>query len=196
MWIFDTLEFVPKNQCENWSTSLIVYYLIGNWLIALSYFLITILLLLFWKNKHEDIIKHWIILLFAAFILLCGTTHLLEGLSVWWPAYRLFTLFEILTGIVSFITAIYLIIVVQFKLKYKTPAQYEAIQKQLEEQIKQEHETMKKVQQINHDLANRAQVLENILAHQGWISAQQLKLSELKNIITNLRSQYNKVNNG
>ena len=37
-------------------------------------------------------------LLFAAFILACGTTHLMEATIFWWPAYRL-------AGVIKLITA-------------------------------------------------------------------------------------------
>ncbi|MDZ7684052.1 MAG: hypothetical protein U5O39_02490 [Gammaproteobacteria bacterium] len=46
----------------------------------------------------------WI--LFAAFITLCGTTHLASIVTVWYPAYYVEGLFKFATAIVSVITAV------------------------------------------------------------------------------------------
>jgi hypothetical protein len=189
-WIFDTTSFIPRLQCGEWSTTLVILYIIANWLIALSYYAIPIILYVFWAKRRLVIEKHWIILLFIGFILLCGTTHLLEGLTFWWPAYRFLTLMDLATAIMSLTTAGFLIPVIRFKLHYKTPKEYEALQKILEKKSKEEQEMVLKIREINHELANRIQYLQNMLSLQGWISDKQLKLHELKGIVESLRSEY------
>lgn len=47
--------------------------------------------------------------LFGAFIILCGSTHLIDAVMFWWPGYRLSALLRVLTAIVSLGTAFALI---------------------------------------------------------------------------------------
>lgn len=47
-------------------------------------------------------------LLFIGFIVLCGLTHLLDGLMFWWPAYRLSALMRFFTALISVVTVYYL----------------------------------------------------------------------------------------
>jgi signal transduction histidine kinase len=70
-------------------------------------------------RRRPDIPFHRIILLFVAFIVLCGTTHLIDAIIFWWPAYRLSAFIRALTGLVSVITvyALYKIMPVVFSLR-------------------------------------------------------------------------------
>ncbi len=70
-----------------------------------------------------------VLALFGAFILLCGTTHLMEAIIFWWPAYRLAGLFKLATAIVSCLTVVALIRNAPSALAMRTPAE-------LEEEIK------------------------------------------------------------
>lgn len=44
--------------------------------------------------------------LFAAFIFFCGTTHLMDAVIFWWPAYRLNAVFKVLTAVASWATVL------------------------------------------------------------------------------------------
>lgn len=189
-WILDTSEYVPRMHCGNWPIWLIVVFITANWSIAVAYYMIPCTLFYFWKKKRLAVKKHWIILLFCTFIFMCGTTHVLEGLMFWWPAYRFLTLVDIVTAYVSLLTAIMLIPVVRYKMLYKTSYEYELLQIELHKKIEEEEEMLKNIRVINHDLANRVQYLEYMVAERGWITKEQLKLHELKTIVHNFRSQY------
>jgi signal transduction histidine kinase len=69
--------------------------------------------------KRKDIPFHGVYLLFVAFILLCGITHLMDAIIFWWPAYRLSALIRLLTAIVSVFTiyALYKILPSVFSLR-------------------------------------------------------------------------------
>src|SRR6185312_6909784 len=78
-------------------------YIASDLLIWASYFIIPLLLIRM-LAKRKDIPFPKIIWLFVAFIVLCGTTHLLDAIIFWWPAYRLSALVRFITGIVSAFT--------------------------------------------------------------------------------------------
>jgi len=59
--------------------------------------------------RRKDIPFRPIFWLFAAFILACGTTHLMEAIIFWWPAYRLAGVIKLLTAMVSWGTVMALV---------------------------------------------------------------------------------------
>lgn len=83
--------------------------------LVLGYFL--------WQRKDLPFRK--IFLLFGAFILACGTTHLMEAIIFWWPVYRLAAVIKFLTAVVSWATVISLFRVVPGVLTMRTPEELE-----------------------------------------------------------------------
>ena len=69
-------------------------------MIWLSYLAIPVVLVYF-VRRRSDMPFPWIFWLFGAFIVLCGTTHLMEVVMFYWPAYRLAGLIKLVTAIVS-----------------------------------------------------------------------------------------------
>jgi len=106
-WLFDSTTFEPHGICLLWRADLVWAQAIADGLIALSYFSIPIVLLAF-VAKRKDLVFPWIFILFGAFILLCGTTHVMDAMTFWVPLYGLQTVSKILTALVSVPTAILL----------------------------------------------------------------------------------------
>jgi len=104
-WLFDSTSFEPHGICLLWRADLVWAQAISDGLIALSYFSIPIVLLAF-VAKRKDLVFPWIFILFGAFILLCGTTHVMDAVTFWVPLYGLQTVSKILTALVSVPTAI------------------------------------------------------------------------------------------
>ncbi|KAL0724041.1 hypothetical protein Bca4012_038640 [Brassica carinata] len=95
---------------------------VGDFLIAVAYFSIPIELLYFVSRTNVPSPYNWVVCEFIAFIVLCGMTHLLAGFTYgphWaWVATAV-TVFKMLTGIVSFLTAISLVTLLPLLLKAK-----------------------------------------------------------------------------
>src|SRR6202044_1268047 len=60
-------------------------------------------------------------LLFGAFILACGTTHLMDAVLFWWPAYRLAGVLKLITAIVSWATVFALIYIAPKAFALRSP---------------------------------------------------------------------------
>src|SRR6476659_2982944 len=86
--VFSVGPFVPHGHCYLWQTGLVGLHVISDALIALAYYSIPIALLYFVRQR-QDLPFKWIFLLFGAFIISCGTTHLLEIWTLWYPTYWL-----------------------------------------------------------------------------------------------------------
>lgn len=99
--------YVPRWQCMYHEGDLIALHVFSDLLIAAAYFSIPVALVYF-VRKRKDIAFHWIFLLFAAFIMLCGTTHIFNIIAIWHAVYRLDGLVKLATAIASVGTAVLL----------------------------------------------------------------------------------------
>ena len=120
--LFQSGDFMPHGHCYFWQAEILWTHVAGDMLTALSYFTIPVSLVYFAVRKKSPRFNR-LLLLFGAFILLCGATHIISIYTVWVPAYRLEGMFKVLTGLVSFATAIYLVMLIPTALKIPSPAQ-------------------------------------------------------------------------
>ena len=102
---FSVDGFMPHGHCYLWTPSLLWTYVVSDTLIAIAYFSIPIALI-FLQKKRKDIPFNWVIILFAAFILSCGITHLLSIWTIWNPVYWLDATAKAFTALMSIFTAI------------------------------------------------------------------------------------------
>ncbi|GBE91566.1 two-component sensor histidine kinase [Nostoc cycadae WK-1] len=92
-------------------------------------------MLVYFVRKRQDIPFKNIFILFGAFIISCGTTHLIEIWTLWHPYYWLSGSIKALTAIISFYTALTLIPLVPQALALPSPAQMEAANQALQIEI-------------------------------------------------------------
>lgn len=122
--LFDTSDFPARWQCGNWTSAhgwLHVASDLGVWS---AYFAIP-LVLGYFVLRRRDLPFRTISLLFVAFILLCGTTHLMEAIIFWWPAYRLAGAIKLITAVVSWVTVFALVRVAPEVLGMRSPQELE-----------------------------------------------------------------------
>ncbi|NEU77155.1 response regulator [Hassallia byssoidea VB512170] len=133
---FTSSPFIPHGHCYLWKTNLVGLHLLSDAFIALAYFSIPITL--FWfVRQRRDLPFDWIFLLFAAFIVACGTTHLMQIWTLWYPTYWLSGAIKAVTAMVSVFTALQLVPLVPQALALPSPAQLEQANQQLQIQIKE-----------------------------------------------------------
>lgn len=145
--LFDTSDFPPRWQCGQWSVGhgwLHVLSDLGVW----SAYVAIPLVLGFFPLRRKDLPFRGIFLLFGAFILACGTTHLMEALIFWWPAYRLAGAIKLFTAIVSWATVVALIPIVPRVLAMRSP-------EELEREIVGRKAAEQALQRANDDLEQR-----------------------------------------
>jgi two-component system sensor histidine kinase/response regulator len=123
-WLLDSDSFVPRGDCGDWGPWLPWVYQGADLAIALSYFSIPAMLVWLWRGKKSVLPKPWVLLCFAAFIALCGLGHVIDGLSFWWPAYRLNTFERVLTALASVATAAALPSAVRHVSRLPSPNEY------------------------------------------------------------------------
>ena len=131
---FFTEQFVPHGHCYLWQPGLVGLHVASDLLTALSYYSISVILVYF-VYKRRDVPFQGIFLLFGAFIIACGTTHLIEVWTLWHPVYWLSGAIKAITAIVSLYTVSRLIPLIPKALALPSSTQLEAVNRELENQI-------------------------------------------------------------
>lgn len=130
--VFSTSDFIPHGHCYLWRPTLVWLHLVSDSLIALAYYSIPVSLVYF-ARQRQDLPFRWVFWLFGAFIIACGTTHLLDVWTLWHPLYWLSGLAKLLTAVLSVSTAVLLYWLLPYALVLPSPAQWETANVQLRE---------------------------------------------------------------
>jgi PAS domain S-box-containing protein len=165
-------SFIPHGHCYLWNTQLVGLHLVSDLTIAIAYFSIP-LTLFYFVEQREDLPFNWIFTLFGAFIIFCGTTHLLEVWTLWHPVYWLSGAVKAITAIVSAFTAIVLVRLMPQALKLPSQAQLEAANRELQQQIRDRELAEAQIQQLNEELEAR------VAARTQELAASMLQAGEL-----------------
>ncbi|BAB77706.1 ATP-binding protein [Anabaena sp. FACHB-709] len=133
-YFFNSTPFIPHGHCYLWQTDLVWLHIISDGLIALAYYSIPATLFYF-VRKRQDLPFYWIFLLFSGFIVACGTTHIMEVWTLWYPTYWVSGFLKAITAIISVFTALTLIPLVPKALLLPSSAQLERANKDLQNEI-------------------------------------------------------------
>jgi two-component system, chemotaxis family, sensor kinase Cph1 len=126
--IFTIENWPARWVCGKWSEFDGWLYILSNVAIWAAYFAIPLCIAIYAKKKKTVIAPFSKLLwLFAAFILACGTTHLLDAVMFWHPSYRVAATMLLLTAVVSWITVFKLVKILPAALSLKSPQQLETI---------------------------------------------------------------------
>lgn len=99
---------LPHGFCFLWNPGLLRLHVVSDSLIALAYFLIPLALVRI-VNQRRDIPYNSIFFCFAAFIIACGITHVMEIITLWHPVYWISGILKAFTAIISLVTFILLL---------------------------------------------------------------------------------------
>ena len=158
-WVFlqrlFSADFMPHGHCYFWRPEILWLGVLSDVTITLAYYAIPMMLVYFvWKRR--DLMFNWIFCCFGAFILLCGTTHLMGVWTVWHGTYRLDALLKAVTALVSIITAGLLWPLIPKALALRSPKELEKINTELQAANTKilEHEKIKSefFSNISHEL--------------------------------------------
>jgi hypothetical protein len=78
---------------------------VGNAIISLSYFLLTVILVVA-ATAPRPAVPRWVYWSFAGFIFCCGLSHVLDDITLWYPVYRMQAAVLCVTALVSMFAAV------------------------------------------------------------------------------------------
>lgn len=168
---------LPHGVCFLRKPELIWLHVISDATVALSYFMIPLILIYFMSRIRLRISFSWAIGLFAAFIVLCGTGHVLNIVTVWTPLYFLQGWEKALTAIVSLATALAIVPLVPRLLAMKTPEELEEANRRLQAEVRAREHAEAELQRSLTDLNRAVQELEQF----AYITSHDLQ-APLRNI--------------
>lgn len=126
---------LPHGVCFQLRPDLIWLHVVSDAIIAVAYLMIPATLLWFIRKRRTPLSLGWVLVLFAAFIVLCGLSHILGIITVWKPIYYLQGIEKALTAAVSLATAIAIIPLVPKLLAMRSPEELAEANQRLREEI-------------------------------------------------------------
>ncbi|KAF3887526.1 MULTISPECIES: ATP-binding response regulator [Nostocales] len=155
--LFSSGLFIPHGHCYLWKPGLVWLHLISDAIIALAYYSIP-LTLFYFVRKRQDLPFSWIFLLFAAFIISCGTTHIAEIWTLWHPTYWLSGILKAGTAVISFFTAVELVPLVPQALALPSPIQLAQANEALHAQIQERLLVENQLRRLQDELEQRVRI--------------------------------------
>jgi len=107
-WLTTTDGFVARKDCGAWENWEVALHVVSDLLIWLAYLSIP-LVLVYFARQRRGLPFSWLFVLFALFILACGTTHLVEAIIFYEPLYHLSGVVKAVTAVVSWMTVMALV---------------------------------------------------------------------------------------
>lgn len=180
-------QFMPHGMCYLWQPSLVAVQTISNGLIALAYFSIP-LLLLYFIGRRPDIPNPLLFTLFAMFILACGTTHLLDIVTIWHPIYWVDAFVRIVTAMASVGTAVVMAPLMPRLLRSGTVENYlETMSKAvLEDKNSALEAANRRLAKLNEDLKAQVRLMDRSVE---TLAAREQRIKELREEVERLREQ-------
>lgn len=167
----DIWQYMPHGMCLLWQPWLVALWAGSDLLIFLSYTAIPIALLTVLR-KREDIPFSGLVVLFASFILLCGLTHLMGIVTLWYPIYPWVGLLKLATGLVSAATAVVLFRLIPVLVALPSPSQMADANSRLQAEADAHKVTLGKLERLVADLRAEAE------AHQATLASLEDQVAE------------------
>ncbi|WP_083960577.1 GGDEF and EAL domain-containing protein [Methylomonas lenta] len=152
---FSVSGMIPHGFCIKWTPGLLWSYVISDALITLAYFTIAATLAYFVKHRN-DLKFRSIYLMFSAFILACGTSHLMSIILIWLPFYWIDAVIKVLTATISVTAAGFLIKLMPIALKLPS-------HQQLQDEISARNKIQSKLQDSENRLIALSQKLMSLI---------------------------------
>ncbi|MFI4980811.1 MAG: PAS domain S-box protein [Nevskiales bacterium] len=127
--------YLPHGYCINWSPLLMITFVISDVLTFLAYFSMPVALV-FFARRRADFPYRWLLWMFAAFIMACGTTHLMGAIVLWQPLYGLDALLKMITALLSVVTAAVLWRLIPLALELPSPTQLRLANEGLQAEVR------------------------------------------------------------
>ena len=155
---FDSSSLLAHGTCLFWRPDLLWLHVISDLAIGLAYYSIPVALLVF-LARRRSVEFTGLIILFAAFIIACGTTHFFSVWTLWHADYAAEGLAKALTAVISVVTAVLIWPMLRRALVLPSPVALERINEDLSIQIRERSaavETLRQSEDRYRTLYNRS----------------------------------------
>jgi PAS domain S-box-containing protein len=176
-------SFMPHGQCYLWSPGLIWLHALSDGLIALAYFSIP-LTLVYFIRKRGDVPYRSVFLMFGAFIVACGITHIFGVWNIWHGDYLLSGSIKALTAVISVATAVLLVRIVPHALSFAGPDELKKINGSLEERVRERTADLQRANvQLRQEVTEREHAEAEVKRLNGLLQRRVDELQALFNVL-------------
>jgi PAS domain S-box-containing protein len=168
--------YMAHGYCLLWKPWLIALHAISDVLIFASYFAIPSAIWVFLR-KRTDLELKPLAVLFAGFIFLCGLTHAVQFVTLWWPIYETQGFVKVATAIVSLTTAIAIFPLIPKAIAIPSPRQLQLANNGLALEIASHRGTLAALEKAKDELEMRAAADRNRSGQALRASEQNLRLA-------------------
>jgi PAS domain S-box-containing protein len=166
---------MPHGVCFNWDIGLLSLHVFSDIVIAIAYFSIPIGIVYFVRQRKEQQLSAYYYL-FAAFITACGITHIFGIVNLWHPVYLASGIAKLITALVSFATAVYLLPRLPTLLSLPNLTELSTINKQLSEENEErkrfENQLYQKQKELDDANAKLKSIIESMPTGLFWTNQQ------------------------
>jgi len=150
----DFTQYMPHGMCLLWEPWLLFLWGGSDFLIFAAYSAIPLALMrVVWRR--DDLNHRGLVILFAAFILLCGVTHALSVVTLWVPIYPVQGVIKLATGLVSAATAIVLFRMVPMLVAIPSATALTTANRRLREEIAAHEATLADLRRVQAELEDK-----------------------------------------
>jgi two-component sensor histidine kinase len=147
--------YLAHGYCLLWQPWLVALHAVPDLFIFLAYTSIPLTLLRLLKRRPDLAEYRGLTFLFSSFILLCGVTHLIGLVTLWFPLYAVHGTFKAITAIVSVLTAITIVPLVPQLANLPAPSQLRSLNARLRAEVESHEETLEQLHNFQKTLETR-----------------------------------------
>jgi PAS domain S-box-containing protein len=154
--MIDHASYMAHGYCLLWKPWLVALHAGSDFLIFAAYFAIPVAIWIF-VSKRPNIEMKGLARLFAAFILWCGLTHIINLVTLWWPIYEFQGLVKAITAGISLTTAVVIFPLIPKALAIPSPNELQLANAELASEIAAHKRTLADLQRARADLELRVE---------------------------------------
>lgn len=162
--LVDSASYMAHGYCLLWKPWLVVLHAGSDLLIFLAYFAIPAAIWLFLRQRPDLELKP-LAILFAAFIFLCGLTHLVQMVTLWWPIYETQGVLKAVTAFVSLATALMIFPLIPRAVAVPSPRALQTANEGLKREIDAHEDTLQRLRETRDTLERSVAERTRELAH-------------------------------
>src|SRR5262245_34441066 len=143
--------YMPHGYCLLWEPWLVTLHAGSDFLTFGAYAAIPLAIWMFLR-KRPNIEMRGLAVLFAAFILCCGLTHLFNVITLWHPIYEVQGVVKAATALISVTTAVLIFPLIPKALSIPSPNELQLANAELERAITAHKQTLSELQRTRTEL--------------------------------------------
>ncbi|MHA7818887.1 MAG: HWE histidine kinase domain-containing protein [Erythrobacter sp.] len=124
-------QYMPHGMCLLWEPWLVMLWAGSDLMIFTAYMALPLAIVMVLR-KRPDLTHRGLVSLFAGFILLCGITHAMGIVTLWYPIYPFTGAVKLATGLVSMATAVVFFRLIPIFVRIPTPDRHDEVIAKLE----------------------------------------------------------------